>query len=78
MTYGPVIREDVCTRCNSCVDGCPMDVIARPAGPEEIPQVRYPDECWYCGSCIMVCPTSPRAVNLVHPLDMRLALRRVK
>lgn len=78
MAHGPIIDSEFCNGCNNCVDGCPMDMIFPAEKPGSPPMVRYPDECWYCGSCVMVCPTQPRAVKLIHPLNMRLALRRVK
>lgn len=78
MVHGPIIKKEICNGCNKCVDGCPMAMIfpaEKLGGP---PVVRYPDECWYCGSCVMVCPTQPPAIDLIHPLNMRLALKRVK
>jgi len=78
MAHGPVIDSELCNGCNKCVDGCPMDMIFFAEKPGDPPVIRYPDECWYCGSCFMVCPTQPRAIKLIHPLNMRLALKRVK
>ncbi|MFX0197991.1 MAG: ferredoxin family protein [Candidatus Hodarchaeota archaeon] len=75
---GIVVDSEICIGCNRCVDGCPMDVLFPSEKPGAPPIIRYPDECWYCGSCYMVCPTEPPAIDLVHPLNMRLALRRVK
>ena len=77
VVYGPVIDRETCIGCNMCVDSCPMDVfvVAQDGGA---PEVRYPDECWYDGGCVGVCPVQPSAIRLVHPLFMRLAVKRVK
>jgi NAD-dependent dihydropyrimidine dehydrogenase PreA subunit len=78
MVHGPVINRELCVGCNKCVEACPMDVICPGNKRGDLPTVRYHDECWYDGGCVMVCPTEPPAIKLVHPLNMRLALRRVK
>jgi adenylylsulfate reductase subunit B len=78
MSHGPIIDPELCTGCNECVACCPMDIIFPAEESGEPPVVRYPDECWYDGSCLLVCPTQPAAIKLVHPLNMRLAVRRVK
>lgn len=78
MVYGPVISAKICKSCDICVDACPMDVLCSSKKGKRIPVVKYPDECWYCGSCYMACPTQPPAITLVHPLNMRLAVRKVK
>jgi len=78
MSYGPVIDPDLCTHCYQCVDMCPMDVFQAESKSRDIPSTTYVDECWYCGVCVTVCPSQPCAINLVHPLNMRLALKKVK
>ena len=78
MAYGPIIDPERCIGCSKCVEACSMDVIFPAEGPGGSPIVRYPDECWYGGSCVLACPEEPPAISLVHPLNMRLALRRVK
>lgn len=78
MSYGPSIDTESCMSCNLCIESCPMDVFAEASQPGDPPVVRYPDECWYDGGCVTVCPIQPSAIRLVHPLQMRLALRRVK
>jgi NAD-dependent dihydropyrimidine dehydrogenase PreA subunit len=78
MAHGPVIDKELCIGCNKCIEACQMDVYLSAEKPGEPPIVRYPDECWYGGSCVLVCPTQPPAIKLVHPLNMRLALKRVK
>ena len=79
MTHGPVIDSELCIACNKCVDACPMDVFAPAKKKGDPPTVCYPDECWYEAACVTVCPTKPKAITkLVHPLNMRLALRKVK
>jgi NAD-dependent dihydropyrimidine dehydrogenase PreA subunit len=55
-----------------------MDVCALADKTGDLAIVRYPDECWYDGSCVMAFPTQPPSIKLVHPLNMRLAIRRVR
>jgi NAD-dependent dihydropyrimidine dehydrogenase PreA subunit len=78
MVYGPVINAETCIGCGKCIDACQMDVYKPAEKPGGIPIVCYPDECWYGGGCVLVCPTQPLSIKLVHPLNMRLALRKVK
>jgi adenylylsulfate reductase subunit B len=61
----PLIDPDVCNGCGLCAESCPTDVFARgQAG--EVPEVRYPEECWHCNACVIDCPRS--AVRLRIPL----------
>ena len=76
--YGPVIDADRCVGCNSCVEICPANIIIASEMPDEPPVIKYRDECHYHYLCMMICPVNPPAVRIVHPLDMRLSLRRVK
>lgn len=61
----PVIDLEKCTACCLCDEHCPLDVIYMNG---EIPEVRYPDECWHCGACRQDCPTG--AVDIEFTLEM--------
>ncbi|MCI8539144.1 MAG: ferredoxin family protein [Oscillospiraceae bacterium] len=65
----PVIKRDLCIACGKCATICCMDVFG-PVTPKEIPQVRYPEECWHCRACVMDCPVG--AVSLRYPLTHTL------
>jgi len=62
----PIIDDEKCTACGTCVDMCPQDVFF---GSEEgdIPVVAYPEECWHCDACVLECPVEG-AVSLRIPL----------
>ena len=62
----PIIDDEKCTACGTCVDICPQDVFF---GSEEgeIPVVSYPEECWHCDGCVLECPVEG-AVSLRIPL----------
>lgn len=64
----PVIDEESCTACGTCVEVCPEDVYC---GVEDgaVPSPRYPDECWHCASCVVDCPVG--AIRLRLPIPMR-------
>ncbi|HSQ06065.1 MAG TPA: ferredoxin family protein [Burkholderiales bacterium] len=65
--HNPIqIDAETCVKCDLCDWMCPGDVIyKKPDDRETLPEVRYPDECWYCGLCQSVCPT--RAITIVFP-----------
>jgi len=60
----PKIDLELCQKCGTCEDSCPLDVIY--FHPEDGGvEIRYPDECWHCGSCRQDCPTS--AITIIFP-----------
>ena len=63
----PIIDKNLCIHCGTCVDVCPQDVFFG-SKEEEVPFVRYPDECWLCNACVMDCPEN--AINLRIPLPV--------
>ncbi len=54
-----------CVMCGTCVDICPLDVLAM---GEHGPEVAHPKECWHCGGCRVNCPCG--AVFYEFPLSM--------
>ncbi len=61
-----VIDEQLCIRCNLCDWICPGDIIYKIENDKTtMPEVVYPDECWYCGLCQSTCPTE--AITIVFP-----------
>lgn len=68
----PVIEKSKCVACNTCAQICVMNVFG-PVTPGEIPQVRYPEECWHCRACVMDCPKG--AITLRYPLPMMMLAR---
>jgi adenylylsulfate reductase, subunit B len=61
----PQIIKEKCNSCGICADCCPLDVF-EVLRKGEVPQVKYPDECWHCNSCVLDCPAS--AIQLRIPL----------
>lgn len=51
----PVIDNERCTICGTCVDVCPMDVFFG-SKEREVPVIGYPEECWHCNACVLECP----------------------
>jgi NAD-dependent dihydropyrimidine dehydrogenase PreA subunit len=49
-----VIDGGTCTACGSCIDTCPLELIALGATVAEIDD---PDSCIECGACVDSCPT---------------------
>jgi ferredoxin len=59
--FTPVIRRELCTLCETCVDICPMDAPYHhfphePDGSDDYIRIRL-DLCIGCGDCASVCPT---------------------
>ena len=69
----PIINEELCIKCGTCVDICPLDVFFGSI-PGEVPKVTYPDECWHDGSCVVDCPVKG-AIKLRLPLNMSLVYK---
>lgn len=68
-THNPILIDPIkCIRCNICDYFCPGDIIYNRQEENELPVVRYPDECWYCGNCEQTCPTA--AITIVFPAEM--------
>lgn len=54
QNWYPIINEDLCANCNTCVDFCPNGVYA--AG-DFYPMVVKPENCVeFCRGCSKVCP----------------------
>ncbi len=71
----PVIDNEKCSGCGTCVDRCPMDVFV--FNNDDVPKVKYSDECWHCNSCVLDCPMG--AISLRIPLPaMMLYVDAVK
>lgn len=65
----PVIDREVCIGCTKCAQICCMDVFG-PAEVKQVPEIRYPEECWHCRACVMDCPVG--AIHLRYPLPLHL------
>lgn len=65
----PVIDPKKCVGCGTCAQICCMDIFG-PSAPKEVPEVRYPEECWHCRACVMDCPKG--AIELRYPLPMMM------
>ncbi len=58
--FNPIVNEDDCTLCNTCVEICPMSTITHQEDPEKI-FMDY-NNCLGCGLCASNCPED--AINL--------------
>jgi len=69
----PVINEEKCINCMTCVNICGMDVF----GPieQKKAQVMYPEECWHCRACAIDCPVG--AITMRYPLPMSMLFQEV-
>jgi NAD-dependent dihydropyrimidine dehydrogenase PreA subunit len=66
----PIINEEKCTMCGTCVDMCPEDVFFG-SRKKKVPEVTYSQECVYCNACVEECPVEG-AIELRLPLPMML------
>ena len=63
-----IFNQEVCIKCNRCIEACQVDVFIPNSDKNKAPIVLFPGECWYCGCCVMECP-EPGAITL-NPLSM--------
>jgi len=49
----PIIDSKKCTKCEACIDICPMNVFAK---DKEKVAVKRPKECIGCRACEVQCP----------------------
>jgi NAD-dependent dihydropyrimidine dehydrogenase PreA subunit len=49
----PIIHQDRCVGCGTCVQQCPTQALAR---VNDKAQLMYPERCIYCADCEMLCP----------------------
>ncbi len=63
----PTIDLDKCNGCGTCDMHCPLDVIHFDE-KNNVPVIKYPEECWHCGSCRLDCPTG--AISIIFGPDM--------
>ena len=57
----PVVTEEPCTLCQTCVEACAENAITL-MDSEETPVIDY-DRCVRCGKCMEVCPTGTLATR---------------
>ena len=48
--------NDACTRCNLCVEHCPVGII----DPEAPKSIIEPAHCLHCGICVKICPVQAK------------------
>lgn len=74
----PLLFDDEsCTKCNLCIEACPMDVLVPNPVEKGIPLIMFPDECWYCGCCEMHCPWyADGAIRMNFPVMQRVRWKR--
>jgi NAD-dependent dihydropyrimidine dehydrogenase PreA subunit len=54
-TWYPMINEELCANCNTCVDFCTHDVYE---SSDPKPKVVHPDNCVeFCRGCSKICPS---------------------
>lgn len=55
QSYHPVVDEEVCSHCGSCIDGCPEEAFSEGSDGEP---VLDEEKCIGCGECAADCPES--------------------
>ena len=69
--------EETCTKCNLCIEACPMDVLVPNPVENNLPLIMFPDDCWYCGCCEMHCPWyEDGAIRINFPVMQRVRWKR--
>lgn len=56
----PIIDEEKCTNCGTCVEVCPVEVFKK---GEKVAIVEKPEECIGCRACEAQCPESAITVE---------------
>ena len=65
----PVIDEEKCICCGTCVEVCSEDVFYG-SKEGELPVVSNPEECWHCNACVLDCKQSAVTLRLPLPAMM--------
>ncbi|MBM3292588.1 4Fe-4S dicluster domain-containing protein [Candidatus Bathyarchaeota archaeon] len=52
-----------CIKCKKCYELCPLDIIT---WENDVPKIKYPNECQICFICQAECPT--KAIKLKIPI----------
>ena len=68
----PIINKEKCNGCGVCADICPTDVF-KTVKKAEVPEIRYPEECWHCNACVLDCKQSALALRIPLPAMMLYA-----
>lgn len=65
----PMINQEKCVECGTCVQICPLDVIRYQEDEfgKKYVVVKYPYECWHCRACVKDCPQG--AMTMRYPLS---------
>ena len=68
----PIINEEKCRSCGTCVNVCAEDVFFGSKGfgklDGEIPIVSHPEVCYHCYLCVLECTSD--AIRLMTPMAM--------
>ncbi|MBW2066502.1 MAG: ferredoxin family protein [Deltaproteobacteria bacterium] len=68
----PIVDEDKCLGCGTCVDLCTEDVFFGTPGHGKTkgvkPRISHPEACYHCFLCIKECPSG--AIRLITPMSM--------
>jgi NAD-dependent dihydropyrimidine dehydrogenase PreA subunit len=51
------IDPDLCTKCGTCVDNCPVNIFNQEQD-DEMPNIENKENCVMCGECVLNCPAN--------------------